>query len=69
MRLRGRKDARRSSRKLAARLTEIASLGGSVTLLDAPGMLDLEDLERRLTILDEKMHAALTEHAARRVAC
>ena len=27
-------------------------------------MLDLEDLERRLTILDEKVHAALTSHAS-----
>jgi hypothetical protein len=51
--------------ELAARLAEIAdSLAGSVTLLDAPGILDLEDLERRLTILDEKMHAALTSHAS-----
>jgi hypothetical protein len=50
--------------EMAARLAEIAeSLAGSVTLLDAPGMLDLEDLERRLTILDEKVHAALTSHA------
>jgi len=50
--------------EMAARLTEIAqSLAESVTLLDAPGMLDLEDLERRLTILDEKVHAALTGHA------
>jgi len=44
--------------EMATRLTEIAdSLAGSVTLLDAPGML-----ERRLTILDEKVHAALTSH-------
>jgi hypothetical protein len=51
--------------EMAARLTEIAeSLAGSVTLLDAPGTLDLEDLERRLTILDEKVHAALTSHAS-----
>jgi len=50
--------------ELAARLTELAkSLGASVGLLDVPGKLDLEDLERRLTILDEKMHAALTSHA------
>jgi hypothetical protein len=50
--------------EMSSRLTEIAeSLAGSVTLLDAPGMLDLEDLERRLTILDEKVHAALTSHA------
>ncbi len=31
-------------------------------LLDSPATLDLEDLERRLTILEEKMAAAL--HAA-----
>ena len=34
------------------------------TLLEAPGVLDLEDLERRLTILDEKIHAALLTHAS-----
>ncbi|HTQ95899.1 MAG TPA: hypothetical protein VMH89_03790 [Candidatus Acidoferrum sp.] len=34
------------------------------TLLDAPGTLDLEDLERRLTIFDEKIHAALLSHAS-----
>jgi len=50
--------------EIAARLTEIAkSLEANVTLLGVPGKLDLEDLERRLTILDEKMHAALTSHA------
>ncbi len=50
--------------EMAARLTEIAkSLEANVTLLGVPGKLDLEDLERRLTILDEKMHAALTSHA------
>ena len=32
-------------------------------MLDTPGRLDLEDLERRLTVLDEKLHAALTSHA------
>jgi len=50
--------------EMAARLTGIAkSLEANITLLDTPGKLDLEDLERRLTILDEKMHAALTSHA------
>ncbi len=50
--------------EMAARLTEIAkSLDANVTLLDVPGKLDLEDLERRLTILDDKLHAALTSHA------
>jgi len=54
--------------ELAARLGEIAqSLEGSVVLLDAPGTLDLEDLERRLTVLDEKLNAALTSHASEEV--
>lgn len=45
-------------------LTEIArSLETSATLLDAPGTIDLEDLERRLTIQDERIHALLTSHA------
>jgi hypothetical protein len=51
--------------ELAERLREIAqSLGGLATLLDAPGTLDLEDLERRLTILDDKLQAVLTSHAS-----
>jgi hypothetical protein len=41
-----------------------AKLASSETLLEAPGTLDLEDLERRLTILDEKIHAALLSHAS-----
>ena len=50
--------------EMAGRLTEIAkSLEANVTLLDERGKLDLEDLERRLTILDDKLHAALTSHA------
>jgi len=49
--------------EIAGRLAEIAeSLESSGQLLDAPGTLDLEDLERRLTILDEKIHALLTSH-------
>jgi hypothetical protein len=40
------------------------SLSGALTLLDSPGQVDLEDLERRLTILDEKLHAALLSHAS-----
>jgi len=32
-------------------------------ILDSPAALDLEDLERRLTVLDEKLHAALLQHA------
>ena len=38
-------------------------LAGAVTLLDDPGKLDVEDLERRLTILDERIHAGLLTHA------
>jgi len=52
-------------RELTGKLNEIAeSLEKSGELLDAPGTLDLEDLERRLTILDEKIQALLTSHAA-----
>jgi hypothetical protein len=51
--------------EMAGRLIEIAeSLDASTLLLDTPGALDLEDLERRLTILDEKIHALLMSHAA-----
>jgi hypothetical protein len=50
--------------EMAGRLREIAvSLEASAILLDSRGALDVEDLERRLTILDEKMHAVLTTHA------
>jgi hypothetical protein len=50
---------------LAARLGEIAdALETNATLLDSPGTLNLEDLERRLTILDEKIHALLTSGAS-----
>ncbi len=48
----------------AERLQEIEQLlNGVATLIDSPGALDLEDLERRLTILDDKLHAALTSFA------
>jgi ribosome-binding protein aMBF1 (putative translation factor) len=59
----GRLQASQSS--LAAFLCEIAEKVTSCeTLLEAPGSIDLEDLERRLTILDEKVHAALLTHAS-----
>lgn len=49
---------------LAELLCDMAEKLGSIeTLLDDPGRLDLEDLERRLTILDEKIHAALLTNA------
>src|SRR5262249_12370124 len=51
--------------ELAVRLTESArSLAQCSTLLDSPGPLDVEDLERRLTILDEKIYAALQQQAS-----
>jgi hypothetical protein len=51
-----------------AQLAEIAkSLESHLVLLDVPGALDLEDLERRLTVLDEKVQAALTHHASEAV--
>jgi hypothetical protein len=49
---------------LESRLREIAlALENSKALVDAPGALDLEDLERSLTVLDEKLLAALTSYA------
>jgi len=49
---------------LTAILVEIGkSLESSGALLETPTALDLEDLERRLTILDEKLHSTLTSHA------
>jgi hypothetical protein len=51
--------------ELASRLEEIAqALEGCDALLDTPSALDLEDLERRLTVLDEKLHAVLTSDAS-----
>lgn len=45
---------------LASRLEETAKrLEEAFPLLDAPGILDLEDLERRVTVLEEKLSAAL----------
>lgn len=50
---------------LAEALAETArSLETTSTLLETPAALDLEDLERRLTILDEKLQALLTGHAS-----
>jgi hypothetical protein len=47
---------------------QLAELGESLkscaALLDAPGALDFEDLERRLTVLDEKLYALLTGHSS-----
>jgi hypothetical protein len=49
---------------LAVRFEETArKLEQALPLLDAPGALDLEDLERRMTVLEEKLSAALAADA------
>jgi hypothetical protein len=49
---------------ITARLDETAKrLAEALPLIDSPGVLDLEDLERRLTILEEKLTAALSVDA------
>ena len=51
--------------ELAAALENVSqTLGGMQVLLDGPGNIDLEDLERRLTIIDVKIHAAVLTHAS-----
>lgn len=55
---------RATAADLAEKLEQIAqSLESATILLDAPGSLNLEDLERRLTVLDEKLQALLASHA------
>ncbi|MBZ5528310.1 MAG: hypothetical protein LAN71_10475 [Acidobacteriia bacterium] len=50
--------------EMAARFSESAqALEDKFVLLDAPGALDLEDIERHLTVLDEKLQAALASLA------
>jgi hypothetical protein len=50
--------------ELSARLTEFAARITELRgIVDTPGNLDLEDLERRLSILEEKLTATLTSHA------
>jgi hypothetical protein len=49
---------------LGARILEIAAgAEAACVILDAPGLVDLEDLERRLTVLDDKVYAAVTGDA------
>jgi len=49
---------------IASRLDETAKrLDETQALIDSPGALDLEDLERRLTVLEEKLTAALSADA------
>ncbi len=50
--------------ELASRLNESAgSLSQCSAILESPAELDLEDLERRLTVLDDKIQASLLQHA------
>jgi hypothetical protein len=50
--------------QLCARLSDAAAkLSDALPLLDLPGALDLEDLERRMTVLEEKLSAALAADA------
>lgn len=51
--------------EFGSRLREIAkSLESSMVLLDTPGSVDLEDLERRLTILDDKQQALMANYVS-----
>ena len=57
-------ELRATQPEIATRLEEIrARLASTLFLLDAPGTLNLEDLERRLTVVEEKLTAALTASA------
>lgn len=50
--------------EMATRLAEIAeSVRSASLLLDFPGKIDFEDLERRLTSLDDKLSAVVTTQA------
>ena len=56
--------ARAAQPELASRMEETrARLAELSPLVDSPGALDLEDLERRLTVIEEKLTAALTAGA------
>jgi hypothetical protein len=55
---------RASLAAIASRFDETAKrLEELSTIIDSPGALDLEDLERRLTVLEEKLSAALSAEA------
>jgi hypothetical protein len=50
--------------QLAARIEDAAArLDEALPLVESPGPLDLEDLERRMTVLEEKLSAALAADA------
>jgi hypothetical protein len=42
----------------------LRALQTCATLVDSPGPLDVEDLERRLTLLDERIHAGMLLHGS-----
>lgn len=53
---------------LPAQIRDVCSnLSDSLTLLESPGALDLEDLERRFTALEEKLLAAATMSASEEI--
>ncbi len=57
--------SRTRNSELALRIDDIrGKLKESLALLDSPGSLDLEDLERRFTVLEEKLHSAATASAS-----
>jgi ribosome-binding protein aMBF1 (putative translation factor) len=59
---------RASQPDLAARIKEARrKLEEILPLMDSPAELDLEDLERRLTVLEQKLTAALTAGASEEV--
>jgi hypothetical protein len=59
------KSAPPAKHEFAACLSESArSLAQYSAILDSPAAIDLEDLERRLTVLDDRIQAALFEHAS-----
>ena len=55
--------ARAANRTLGARLDDTAARLDKLALFETPGALDLEDLERRLTVLEEKLTATLAAEA------
>ena len=65
-RLRAAGDKQKSTQPdLSARFQETATrLEELLPLFDSPAMLDLEDLERRLTVLEEKLNATLSAGAS-----
>jgi hypothetical protein len=64
-RLRSSAERNRAARSaMASRMEETAKrIDEALPLIDSPAALDLEDLERRLTILEEKLTAALSADA------